>query len=93
MEFVGIVVGGLVLYGIISVFTRMPGWSLESKFAGLGTLSGRTQTEIIEVAGPPTSASVMDDGKMLLQWMAGGYHIALLFDGDICEGVTHEVST
>jgi len=92
MEFVKIIIAGLALYAVIAVFTRIPGWLLESKFAKLGVLAGRTKAEIINAVGAPTSTSAMTDGKTLLQWMVTGYHIALLFDGDICEGVTHEVS-
>ena len=72
--------------------------SIKSKFARLGTLTGRTKEEIIAAVGPPTSISGLLDGKTLLQWQhisqAGGYHIALRFDAEgRCEGVTHEHSS
>mgnify|MGYP003964036481 CR=1 FL=1 len=33
---------------------------------------------------------VIRDTNVLLQWMATGYHIALIFENDICQGVSHE---
>jgi hypothetical protein len=27
---------------------------------------------------------------VLLQWQSDVYHIALLFEGDVCVGITHE---
>ena len=45
----------------------------------------------LSVVGPPNSVSAAGNGKTLYQWLAAGYHIALLFDGETCEGVTHEV--
>ena len=74
----------------ISQFNK-PGDELAEKFLFLGKLVGKTREQIIAKVGYPTSRSVMSEGKELLQWQAGGYHIALLFDGDICEGITHEI--
>jgi len=67
-----------------------PGKKLHAKFVALGTLAGRTKDEIIAEVGPPTSVSGLPDGKTLLQWQATGCHMALRFNGDICDGITHE---
>jgi hypothetical protein len=67
-----------------------PGWlaGLPAKFHAIGILAGRPLDEIVAVAGPPNSVAIVGPGLKLLQWMEGGYHIALLFDGaDICGGV------
>lgn len=56
----------------------------------MGDMKGKTRAEIEAVAGPATSYSAMADG-FLLQWMATGYHIALMFDeeGRVI-GISHE---
>lgn len=92
MEIVLIFIGGLVLFGVISALAKAPGNLLQQRFVELGQLTGKTRSEIIAAVGPPNSISAVGDGKSLLQWMASGYHIALLFDGEICLGVNHEFS-
>jgi len=63
---------------------------LKYKFEQLGIIQGKTLAEIIDVVGLPNSISALSGGKILRQWLATGYHIALLFNGnDICEGITH----
>ena len=85
------VVGGLVLFGIISALVKAPGRDLNAKFVQLGELKGKSRLEIEAVAGPPNAVSAIAEGKSICQWVQTGYHIALLFNGDTCEGVTHEV--
>lgn len=96
MEWFLLVTLAVLAVGGVAAMFNLHG--LKSKFANLGTLSGRTKAEIIAAVGQPSSVSSTGDGKTLLQWQhvseAGGYHIALLFDAhDICEGVTHESSS
>jgi hypothetical protein len=90
MEFIIPIIGGLILYAIISELVKAPGKSLQRKFLSLGTLTGKSKSQIISVVGQPNSISGTAGGKTLCQWMATGYHIALIFNGEICEGVTHE---
>lgn len=90
MEFIWVFIGGIVLYAIISAMTTAPGKSLQNKFVNMGTLTGKSKNEIISIVGSPNSISALPDGKAVLQWMATGYHIALIFNDDICEGVSHE---
>ncbi len=85
------VVGGLVLFGLISALVKAPGHSLNTKFVQLGELKGKSRQEIEAVVGPPNAVSAIAEGKSVCQWMQTGYHIALLFSGETCEGVTHEV--
>jgi hypothetical protein len=70
-----------------------PGRALQKKFATLGNLAGRTKEEIIELVGYPTAITALTEDDSLLQWQAVGYHVALKFNGDICEGVTHEYTS
>ena len=91
MEYmIWVVLGGVLLAVVISALVKAPGQSLNSRFVALGELKGKTKDQIVAVVGPPNSVSVAGEGKTVCQWMATGYHIALLFDGDTCEGVTHE---
>lgn len=94
MEFVWIMIGTFVVGGIIFAFQQQavtaPGRDMAQRFAALGTLSGRTEAEIVAAVGQPSSRSAMPEGKTLLQWQPTGYHIALLFKDGVCEGVTHE---
>jgi hypothetical protein len=83
---------GLVLYLVIHAGVRVPGQTLQHKFQALGTLKGLSEAQIIAAVGAPRSRSAMQGGY-LLQWMATGYHIALIFDTQgICGGVSHEHS-
>lgn len=76
---------------IASSSNEFRGIFLPDKFAKLGTISGKTKAEILAVVGEPTHIDYhMPGGKVLLQWIVPKYHIALLFDGEICEGITHE---
>jgi uncharacterized membrane protein YadS len=90
MELIWMFIVGIVLFGIISAMITESGRSLQSKFVGMGVLAGKSKNEIISVVGAPNSISALPDDKTILQWMATGYHIALIFNGDVCEGVSHE---
>lgn len=90
-------VGGLIWFLISSALVKAPGNMLQNNFAKLtqdsnGVIAGKTLAEIVAVCGNPSSVSPTGNGTILRQWMATGYHIALLFDeNDVCIGITHEV--
>lgn len=87
-------IGGIILFLILGAAVRIPGNTLRQKFVALGTLKGKTFTEIKNACGAPSSVSSMANGKTLRQWMATGYHIALIFDeNDVCQGVSHEAKS
>ena len=91
MEFMWVIIAISAVIGIIqAISSSVAGPSLQNKFVRMGTLAGKTKAQIISVAGQPNSVSVLPGGKTLLQWMTTGYHIALTFNGEICEGVSHE---
>lgn len=85
--------GGTLLSGATNASVRARGRELQRKFVALGVMTGRTKTEIIAAVGPPSSISALPDGKTLLQWISSGYHIALRFDGETFDGVTHEFAS
>lgn len=85
--------GGIILYLIIHIAVRAPGASLQYKFSKLGTLKGKTLSEIERTCGKPNSISAMGNGQKLCQWLSTGYHISLLFDSNnICLGVSSETA-
>ncbi len=95
MGFLPWLIGAIVVGGIISAVMQQanvtaPGRELHQKFESLGDMTGKTKDEIIAVVGPPTSVSELPDGKTLLQWQTTGCHMALRFDGDVFDGITHE---
>lgn len=91
MGFLPWLLGAILLGGVITAAKKSAqGAELQQKFVGLGNLVGKTKDEIIAAVGPPNSLSSMGDDSTLLQWQTQGYHIALLFRGELCEGVTHE---
>lgn len=92
MELTLWIVGAIVVGGIITAALQsMEGNDMANRFAAMGTLRGKTRQEIIAAVGEqPTSMSVTGPDQTLLQWQKQGYHIALAFTGEICDGVTHE---
>ena len=75
---------------ITAAMNTAKGVNLANQFAALGTIAGQKKQAILDVVGPPTSISAIGEDLTLLQWQRDGYHIALRFNGEICEGVTHE---
>ena len=51
--FIGPLIGGLILYAIMSALVRSPGVLLRHKFEQLGTLRGKSFNAIVAIAGPP----------------------------------------
>lgn len=96
MEYIWIVVGGIVLATIIGAVTAgSKVSSLQRSFASMGDMTGKTKADVIRQVGPPQTISALPEGGSLLQWQiinqAGGYHIAIAFDADEkFIGITHE---
>lgn len=96
--FAGTSVLGLIGYLFMKAFVKAPGRVLQQKFRSLtkdtkGVVAGKTYKEIVKVCGKPSSVATVSDGKVLRQWMATGYHVALLFDAnDVCIGISSEIS-
>jgi hypothetical protein len=60
----------------------LPGRELAIKFQSLGDMTGKTFDQIVSVVGSPNSRAGMAHNQMLYQWLATGYHIAILFDAN-----------
>ena len=82
----------LLLPIIAAIGWSLQAASLQSKFSRMGTLRGRTRNEIIAAAGQPNSVSSIGPNQTLMQWQTTGYHIALTFTGEMCNGISHEYS-
>ena len=66
---------------VVSIYLVMRGpVPFGESFRRLGNLQGRSLKQIIDFVGLPTSYSSMPGGKLLVQWMATGFHISLLFE-------------
>ena len=85
------IVGGIIWFLISNAIVKAPGNMLQQKFIKLGTLKGKTLSQIQSACGNPSSVSTTAYGTKVYQWMTTGYHIVLLFDeNDICLGVSSE---
>ena len=60
---------------------------LQNRFRQLGTLKGRTLQDILNVAGKPSHRSRINAQREVLEWRRVGFHIALTFTDDVCDGV------
>jgi hypothetical protein len=72
---------GLLLFVIIKIAVKAPGRTLQKKFVALGNMSQLTKDDIINAVGQPNSISNSANGQ-LLQWIATGYHMSILFDNN-----------
>lgn len=94
---VAILLGLMAVGGLIHTFERgargIRDATIPGSFAALGMVKGRTKSEILEAVGTPTHVSVQGENQELWQWITSNYHIALIFDGDICGGITHETTS
>jgi len=84
-----IIVIVISFFGSGSWFVTLGGKQLHQKFAAMGDLKGKTKQEIIAAVGNPSAISGTADGKTVCQWMKTGFHIALIFNGEVCEGISH----
>ena len=69
----------LVLTVIVGLLTP---YSVQRRFAKLGTLEGRTRDEIIAAVGPPDETSTDNLGQTTMTWHPRYFRIALAFDAN-----------
>lgn len=87
---VGVIIGWWVFWGKPASDRA----KLQNKFHDLGNLKGKTRAEIERIVGQPQSWAAIGDNKISCTWNTSNhnYSINLIFNGDICEGVSHEFS-
>jgi hypothetical protein len=88
MEFLVIILMGAFAYTLMSVLIKIPALKMKRKFARLGLIEGKTKAEITRVAGPPSNVHDEGQGRAWWHWITAGYHMSLLFHGDVCERAT-----
>jgi hypothetical protein len=88
---VALLVAAALVAIVVPYIFRAPGRALRKRFIALGKLPGRSRREIEKAVGPAAQETELPDGRILLQWRATGYHIAIVFEKTgRCVGVTHE---
>lgn len=75
-----ILYGLAVLVSIVIGIMRVASRPSIRKFAALGDLRGKTLQQIISGVGLPSSYSSSGTGRLLVQWIRPGMHIALAFE-------------
>jgi hypothetical protein len=85
------ILGGIIMFCLITLLVMAPGRSLKKKVLSLGVVVGKTYKEIAEVLGTEIAKSALGNGNILRQWLRTGYHICFVFDkDDICLGISNE---
>lgn len=88
----------LIFSSLVAIFVLMnacridedESCAIQKKFSMSGDPKGKTKDQIHDGMGKPTHIYYFVDGQSLSQWRTKNYHLVLLFDGDICSGITHE---
>jgi hypothetical protein len=70
-----------ILVLTVAIGLLMP-YSVQRKFAKLGTLEGRSKGEILAAVGPPDEVSTDDWGQTTMEWHPRYFKITLLFDAN-----------
>jgi len=81
---------GFVIYIFMAYAVRTPARELQRKFVQLGDLKGMTKEQLLKVVGQPSSITHAPDYHEVYQWILPGYHIAIVFKSNICQGISHE---
>lgn len=90
----GIVIGVLfIVMFILQFIDSFSGVRLQKRFVKLGNLKGLHYDYIVDKVGKPNAISNIQNSQIVAQWIANGYHIALIFDkNDICLGISSQTS-
>ncbi len=91
------IIGGIIIsilfivMFILQFVDSTSGVRLQRKFVQLGNLRGVHYEDIVDKVGKPNAISDIKNGQHLVQWIATGYCIALIFDkNDICLGISSQ---
>lgn len=88
----GIITGLLfIVMFILQFIDSFSGVRLQKKFINLGNLKGLHYDYIVDEVGKPNAISNIKNNQIVAQWIANGYHIALIFDkNDVCLGISSQ---
>lgn len=82
MEFIPVLLGGLLLFVGIKYFVRMPGYALAKKFRVQGDMKGMDLNMLVSKVGKYSSYRNLADGRKVCVWQAPGYIISLVIDAN-----------
>ena len=60
---------------------------LQARFRRLGVLKGRSLDEVLKFVGEPNHRARLAPNREVLEWRRVGFHVALMFTDDVCDGV------
>ena len=79
----------VVLSVMVAFICAVRAARLKNRFQKLAPLEGRNLDELIRLAGKPSHRSRTAPNREILEWKRVGFHIALAFTNDICDGIIH----
>ncbi len=85
--FIAIVLYALAASLLLAVIYAAKSARLQHRFRRLGALRGRSMDEIIKFAGQPSHRARLAANREVLEWRRVGFHIALMFTDNVCDGV------
>jgi hypothetical protein len=80
---------GLVATLLLALVYASRSARLQNRFKRLGRLEGRALDEIVKFAGKPSYRARLAPNREVLEWRRIGFHIALAFTDDVCDGVEY----
>jgi hypothetical protein len=79
----------LVISVLLALIYAAKSVRLQNRFRRLGVLKGRSLQEILKFVGPPSHRVRTAPNRELLEWRRVGFHIALAFTDDVCDGAEY----
>ena len=83
-----ILIGWWIVWGRAAADAR----ELRRKFISLGTVAGKRLAQIEQAVGKPKSWTTIGQNRFHYRWSTQTYSVILTFQGDVCEGISSEIS-
>jgi hypothetical protein len=77
----------VVLSVMIAFICAVRSARLKHRFQRLAPLAGRSLDQIVKLVGKPGHRSRTGPNREILEWKRVGFHIALAFTDNVCDGV------
>ncbi|MDP3619127.1 MAG: hypothetical protein Q8R63_04975 [Ramlibacter sp.] len=77
----------VVLSIMIAFICAVRAARLKNRFKRLAPLTGRSLDEILKAVGKPGHRSRTAPNREILEWKRVGFHIALAFTNNVCDGI------
>ena len=85
--FISIILYALAASLLLAVIYAAKSARLQHRFGRLGAPKGRSLDEVIKFVGEPSHRARLAPNREVLEWRRVGFHIALLFTDNVCDGV------